>query len=154
MRLFGIVDAARDPAIYPLVQQIETRTCLFVGQVEPEVAAVGPWLLDLSTESDLLDRWREHGWARNWGILMHAELSTAALTAMMRQRAQAILPEGDLVLFRFYDPRVWRNYIPQCDLAELKGWFDGIVAYYAPTLNGRQTLRFRLCGHYLKTEII
>jgi len=61
----------------------------------------------------------------------------------LRQFLQAQLPSGEVVLFRFYDPRVWRTYLPTCEAAVLQQWFTGIAEYGAETPDGMGTLIYR-----------
>jgi hypothetical protein len=42
---------------------------------------------------------------------------------------RARLPEGREVLFRFYDPRVLRAYLPTCTTAELDAVFGPVDAF-------------------------
>ena len=62
----------------------------------------------------------------------------------LRQFLQAQLPDGRVVLFRFYDPRVWRTYLPTCEPAELQRWFTGIDEYGADAPSGNGTIVYRL----------
>ena len=132
-----------------MILELPARACLFVGEVSPEVAAAAPWLVELVPDAALFSNWQSKGWRQNWGILLRSELSITEMAITMRRRAQAVLPDGDLVLFRYYDPRVWRNYIIECDLAELCDWFDGVIDYIAPDLDGRQSLQYSLQGDRL-----
>jgi hypothetical protein len=54
------------------------------------------------------------------------------------------LPVGEIVLFRFYDPRVWRIYLPTCSFPELEKWFDGIDEYRCEDADGIETLSYSL----------
>jgi len=62
----------------------------------------------------------------------------------LRQFLQAQLPDGRVVLFRFYDPRVWRTYLPTCEPVELQRWFTGIDEYGAEAPSGNGTIVYRL----------
>ncbi|WP_442970594.1 DUF4123 domain-containing protein [Roseovarius sp. D22-M7] len=74
IRLFGIVDAACDPAIHSLILEIPARACLFAGDVHPEVAAAAPWIVELVPDAELSSEWQSKGWRQNWGILLRSEL--------------------------------------------------------------------------------
>lgn len=142
--LYGIVDAAQDERIYPLLQQCAYRVCLFVGKTEPEVSASAPWLISLDPSTDLFHVWRAEGWRANWGIWFHSSMPQADIETLFRRRTLAMLPDGDVVIFRFFDPRVFRNFLPTCTDDQLADWFSGIVAFLVPDLGGYGTIQYRL----------
>ncbi len=130
-RLYGIVDTARDPGLYDLVMACPVRDCLFAGVIEEPLNRAAPWLVDLTGESPLKDIWRVKGWGQSWGILVRSALGLDDLRRHLRKFLLAQLPEGDTVLFRFYDPRVWRIYWPSCSAEEKAGWMEGVEAFVA-----------------------
>lgn len=130
-RLYGIVDTARDPGLYDLVMACPQRDCLFAGVIEEPLNRAAPYLVDLTGESLLKDAWRGTGWGNSWGILVRSPLGLEKLRRHLRKFLLAQLPDGDTVLFRFYDPRVWRLYWPSCSEEEKARWMEGIEAFVA-----------------------
>ena len=53
-------------------------------------------------------------------------------------------PTGKPLLFRYYDPRVLRVYLPTCNAEELKTLFGPVQAYIMEDESGAAMLRFRL----------
>jgi hypothetical protein len=79
---------------------------------------------------------------QSWGIQC---LSPRALTDVrrhFRHFLQAKTPDGTVGLFRFFDPRVWRVYLPTCDSAELKRWFNSIEEFRCEDVNPHRVVRY------------
>ena len=111
-QLYGIVDAAQDPVLHELVRTCPERACLFAGPLKPPLDMVAPYLVRLDADAGLTQAWHREGWGRNWGILCISDSPLEALRRHFRRFLQAMLPDGDIVLFRFYDPRVFRTVLP------------------------------------------
>ena len=71
-------------------------------------------------------------------------LPLAELRRRFRQYTMVELPDGETAYFRFYDPRVFRVFIPTCNASECQSIFAGIKAFYADGSDGSSMLRFRL----------
>ncbi len=125
-RLYGIVDTARDPKLYPLVIQSPKYDCLFAGKLAEPLKRAAPYLVELTDDTPLREIWRTEGWGRAWGILVRSELELKDLRRHLRKFLLAQLPDGDTVMFRFYDPRVWRTYWETCTPDEQSSWMLGI----------------------------
>ena len=141
--LFGIVDAARDPRIYDLARSSSEQKCLFAGDLAEPVARTAPYLCVLEQNEPLFTAWRDEGWGKSWGITFRSAASLSELHRSFRKYLQAMLPDGRIALFRFYDPRVWRTYLPTVEPADLPGWFAMIEEYQVETEDGLGSVRYR-----------
>lgn len=149
-QLYGIVDTARDPALYDVVMACAEKECLFAGKLDPALARVAPYLVKLDPDSPLFTAWRNDGWGRNWGILCYSGLPLDRLRRHFRHFLQAMLPDGTVALFRFYDPRVWRTYAANCEPQEAQPWFSAVDEFLAEAPDGLATLRYRLINGALQ----
>jgi hypothetical protein len=71
----------------------------------------------------------------------------------LRHFTQAKLPDGSgPVLFRFWDPRVFRVYLPLVEPAEIAPWFQSVDRYLVETEDGAGALRYQLRGGVLSVE--
>ena len=140
---YALVDGAADPAIEPLVRRCRDHTCLFAGKLAPDLAAASPYLVRIDSREPLLHAWQDRGRGRNWGLLIESVLDLAGLRKLLRTFLQAKLPDGEVVLFRFYDPRVFRGYLTSAPPAQREGWFRG-VRQYAVEGEGTTQHSFRL----------
>jgi len=129
-RAFALVDAARDEKIYPAILGADCRwTCLYRGDAAATMAEVAPYLVELDRFS-LFTLWLIHkGWGNSWGVFIHAATSLEILRNHFRKFVMAKLPDGRMVYFRFYDPRVLRPYLPTCDEQELAAMFGPVSRY-------------------------
>lgn len=130
-RLYGIVDTARDAQLYPLVMDSPVHACLFAGELEEPLNRTAPYLVQLTKDTPLKSIWRAQGWGQAWGILLRSPLELKDLRKHLRKFLLAQLPDGNTVLFRFYDPRVWRTYWPSCTEDEKRVWLQGVDSFIA-----------------------
>lgn len=135
---FAVIDTAQDERLYPLVQQCAARTCLLSGELSPELAAAAPWLVAVDDREPLVATWQAHGGGRNWGILIEATSSLDALRKHLRRFLQAMLPDGTIALFRFFDPRVFATYLPAARPEQQAQWFDDVRQFAVEGSNGAQ----------------
>ena len=141
--LFAIVDTASDPRLFGWVTACREYQCLFSGKLEPPLQAAAPYLVKLSTESLLYKAWQNEGWGKNWGIFCSSTASIHELRKHFRQFLSARLPDGMIVQFRFYDPRVWRIYINTCNQADLKNWFAHVLEYTVEAEGGTHSSHYK-----------
>ncbi len=153
--LYAVLDLAADPALNAHVQRLEPEAaaCLFEGKLHPQVKAASPHVVELAPTDPLSKQWRGEGWGRSWGILISSTASLPAVRRRLRHYTQARLPDGSgPVLFRFWDPRVFRTWLPLVEPQDLGGWFTDIDRYIVETEDGRGSLRYSLNGGRLIVE--
>ena len=121
-KLYGIVDCARENYLYKLVQEQADSICLFSGKVADEIRKVSPHLVRLDRRSRLRQIWQTVGWGRGWGVLFRSRLDPDELASRLRQIHIARVPSGEIVHFRFYDPRIWRTYWPSLSPDDQENW--------------------------------
>jgi hypothetical protein len=68
---------------------------------------------------------------------------------MMRVR----LPDGDTALFRFYDPRVFNDFLPICDQEQLREFFGPVSRYLAENIAEKED-RFELIEYSLEQGVL
>jgi hypothetical protein len=141
--LYGIVDTARDQQLYDLVAATPDHVCLFAGELKPPLERTAPYLVNLSTSLEFVGIWRRE-WGQSWGVTCVSGSGMAELRKHFRQFLQAVLPSGQIVLFRFYDPRVFRLYFPTCDAAQLRTWFACVEEFRVEAADEEGILVFRL----------
>jgi hypothetical protein len=150
--LFGIVDAARDPRLYDLALSAAEQVCLFAGDLAEPLARAAPYLCVLGQEDELFRAWRDEGWGRSWGITFRSAAALSELRRHFRKNLQAMMPDGAVALFRFYDPRVWRMYLPTCQGDDLANWFAAVEEYQVETEDGLGSIRYRMGAGALEIQ--
>lgn len=154
-KLYGVLDCARAPEMYEHVARLEPESadCLFEGRLDSRVKQASPFLVELSPSDPLSRTWRGSGWGHSWGILISSSANLPTLRRRLRHFTLARLPDGSgPMLFRFWDPRVFRAYLPTVEPADLPGWFEGVDRYIVETEDGRGSLRYALKDGALVVE--
>jgi len=129
-RLYAALDAARDPRLLARVcdEQAPAR-CLFHG-VPPQVQEASPWLADL-TDHEFLRSWlAEQALGRSSGVFLASEAGLDALERHCRTFLRVKREDGRTLLFRWWDPRVLRVYLPTCTPAELDHVFGPVTTFW------------------------
>jgi hypothetical protein len=150
--VWGILDPARDPRIYRalLESRLEFR-CLYAGKLPRELEMNAPQLVELSATSGLLQRWLEEGWGQAWGVLLRID-DPSNLRHHLRKFLKVRDEQGRSLLFRFYDPRVLRTYLPTCVESELGLLFGPIDAWMCESEDGRGVIEYQLRGRQLRVR--
>lgn len=142
---FALVDGASDPALADMARSARDSACLFSGKLEPDLAAVSPYLVRVDPREPLLHAWQDRGRGKNWGLLVEATVPLEPLRKHFRRFLQAKMPDGEVVMFRFYDPRVFAPYIRTAPPEQRAAWFEGVRQYSVEGYDGVQH-SFRLRG--------
>jgi hypothetical protein len=150
-----VLDGARDDRIFPLVRDCGLDyLCLYSGNLPLELRKVAPYLLELPPQSGATRTLIQQGWGKSWGIFLRIG-DPSNLRHHLRQFLRVEDEAGRRLIFRFYDPRVLRTFLPTCNAEELKAIFGRIESYVAESEGGRGILDFRFDGVRLKrTEIV
>lgn len=139
-----IVDSARDPQIYGLLLECfySTHVCLFAGLLAPELKLTAPYLVPLDHDYKKTRRFLRAAWGNNWGVYLRCNSRPDALRRHLRTLLTITDPQGRRLLFRFYDPRVLRRYLPSCNSGELQRIFGSIECFWTEDDNAAGLLEF------------
>lgn len=146
-RLYGIIDAAQDERIYPLLKKkADIYLSLYNNDVNESLKSAGPVLFQFR-QNDILSAWLIiHGQFNNWFILF-ASLGVTMIDMRRHFKRFAMVeaPNGKHMYFRYYDPRVLRNYLPSCNEEERKYIFGRFAVFWAQSQDQRY-LRLTIDG--------
>jgi hypothetical protein len=120
-QVHAVVDAARDPRLIGMLDATGLeRCCLFAGPLTPALRAAAPHLVHLAPNVRFTRDWLQHGWGSNWGVLTIAppDVTLQQLRQHLRTLLRVRDESGRTLLFRFYDPRALRAYLPSCTATE------------------------------------
>jgi hypothetical protein len=111
-RLYAVIDAARAPrAVQLLEESVDPYNSLYDGEAGRAHDDVAPYLVQLRSDSWLLERLVREGFGDAWGIYL---VSDAGFDAVRRHLRQFLMVEAEgeerRLFFRFYDPRVLRTF--------------------------------------------
>ena len=140
--VWAIVDCARDDRIYPALQTSGLDyLCLYSGRLLPAVEAAAPHLIELAPTYAFTPKLIEMGWGNSWGVFLRTA-EPSGLRHHLRRFLRVQDESGRTLLFRYYDPRVLRVYLPTCRADELQTVFGDISSYLVEDRNGRSLIEF------------
>lgn len=100
--------------------------CLYAGELEPDLAEVAPYIVELLPDHPFTGWLLAEGFGKHWGIFAR---SPANLRAMRKHFRGFLLVkdfEGKTIYFRYYDPRVLHLYLSTANERDLDVIFGGI----------------------------
>jgi hypothetical protein len=127
--VWAVLDCARDPAVYRAL--IESRLefrCLYSGRLPAELERAAPQLVELLPDHRLVHRLLTEGWGRSWGVFIKIA-DPSPLRHHLRKFLKVRDEDDRSLIFRFYDPRVLRAYLPSCRPGEIETFFGPIAAF-------------------------
>ena len=143
--IWMIVDAARDRQIFGmLLNSYFEYSCLYSGPIPSELEVVAPYLVQLEYEDSYSRRFIEKAWGNSWGIFLKCNLGLDGLRRHLRGLLIVRGPRGNRMLFRYYDPRVLRAYLPTCLADELQSVFGPIECFWTEGESAGAMLQFRV----------
>jgi hypothetical protein len=150
-RIFALLDAARHDSIFPAVMGADCLIACLYRDVPDALVRVAPYLVEIQPKSAFAD-WLFRRWGDHWGILLATRARLDELYRHFRRFLIVKDPAGRRLYFRYYDPRVLRNYLPTCNAAELETLFGPVEHYLVEDGDSSGLLRFSRDQGALKTE--
>jgi hypothetical protein len=128
VNVWAVLDSGKDRRIFDLISRCYLdKCCLFAGELSPELERVAPHLVQVSPRDSVSDSLLEIGWGQAWGIFLQSDDPLRALRRHLRTFLRVKDESGRFLLFRYYDPRVSRIYLPTCRAGELKTVFGSSI---------------------------
>ena len=129
--LFALVDGAQDLDLAITARasfNLET-TSLFDDHLADSLAHLAPYLIKVGLHDPFLEVWDAH-LGRHSGFLFTSPASFDDVYVHLVNNLHVRDEYGLRCLFRFYDPRVLRDYLPSCETEELEKFFGPIQNIY------------------------
>lgn len=125
--MWMIIDGGRDRRIYPAVSFSGLQhECLFAGNLSVPLQRSAPYLVQLELDDRSTIRMIEDGFGQSWGTFLRADVGIKTLRRHLRTMLRVQAPNGKYMLFRYWDPRVLRIYLPTCFPEELHRFFGPV----------------------------
>lgn len=118
--VYAVLDGARDERIEMLPGLLGFEFVnLYGDEVGAELRSVAPVLVRLE-RGGVTEKLLELAWGNAWGIFAVTPGGTgmARMARHFRRLLRVMDEAGEVLLFRFYDPRVLRSFLPTCDEAQ------------------------------------
>jgi hypothetical protein len=150
-----ILDCARDRRIYSdLVNSHFIYSCLYSGDLSYELERAAPHLVQLELEDKATRTLIEKAWGNSWGVFLKSGTRMERLRRHLRTFLMVRSWRGERLLFRYYDPRVLRVYLPTCTTGELQTVFGPIQQFWTESHNHDTLLRFDFSRGKLTHETV
>ena len=127
--VYALLDGARDPRIAPLARKSGMEfSCLYSGKCSERLLNAAPYLVPLSRDRKFTQHLLDQSWGQSWGIftIVPRRLSIKQQRDHFRSLLRVRDEDGRKLVFRFYDPRVLRDYLPTCTGQEAKQFFGPV----------------------------
>jgi hypothetical protein len=150
--VFAVLDGASVPGLVQKLYALKPEyECLYRGELAPDMAEVAPYLVRLDERSEMTEWILGEGWGKHWGIFALAQADLHAMRQHFRRFLVVHDEAGKPMYFRFYDPRVLRQYLPTCNGQELTALFGPVESYMQEGEEPGVLLRFRVASGKLAT---
>ncbi|HWB83850.1 MAG TPA: DUF4123 domain-containing protein [Bryobacteraceae bacterium] len=140
---WAVLDGARDDRVYAMVDSARyRRSCLYAGNLPWQLEMTAPYLVQLYPDDASTIHLVRTAWGNSWGIFLRADESAEQLRRHLRTFLRVTDYTGRRLVFRYYDPRVMRVYLPTCRPSELRFVFGPIRYYLMEDEDPRTVLRY------------
>jgi hypothetical protein len=128
-QVYALLDGARDRRIEPMVRlsRLE-QECLFSGRLTASMRAAAPYVVHLAPAARFTRELLEIGWGESWGFftVVPADVTLGQHRNHFHKLLRVKDETGGILMFRFYDPRVLRVYLPTCTGDEARQFFGPV----------------------------
>lgn len=126
--VYAVLDGARNLDTLDMLEESDAPfLCVYTGRLDPEVAVTAPYLVELTEDGDLFDTIFDEGWGESRGIFLKSDQRLRSVRRHLRSLTYAEMPDGEMVLFRFYDPRALRTFMPVASSEQKAGMYGDVV---------------------------
>jgi len=126
--IYAILDGARNLDTLDMLEESDAPfLCVYTGRLDPEVAVTAPYVVELTEDDDLFDILFDEGWGESRGIFLKSDQRLRSVRRHLKSLTYAEMPDGEMVLFRFYDPRALRTFMPVASEEQKDGMFANVI---------------------------
>lgn len=154
IRHYAIVCGASAPGLLRQAMRFDARLHpLLKGELDDATRRMSPYLIPLGDDGDAMTRWllRRIG-RRPIGVFCEADCGRQLLLEQVRRLLTVRTPEGDDVMFRFYDPTVFSVLVPSFNRKQLMEIFGPALAWSHLDYEHRCRTRYSLRNKRLIVE--
>lgn len=133
-RVYALLDGASVPKLLDQLYCDPPRPqfeCLFTGTLAPDMAEVAPYVVALERGTAFCDWVMHQGWGNHWGVYAIGSADLRTMWFHLRQLIDVYGPDHRPLIFRYYDPRVLRVFLPTCTPAQVKEMFGPVARFVA-----------------------
>ena len=133
--VYALLDACDEPRVPPKVRELgQNAVSLYRGQAETDFWDLAPYVA--SVDKSLLDWILAELAGTPWGVFATADTDLAGLRRHFRRFLMVQAPDGRVLYFRFYDPRVLLPFLKTCTADEARAFFGPVTSYWLQDESG------------------
>ena len=152
--LYALLDSARSTTLMESLENSDAPfLSLFEGKQAEELASVAPYLVRMNVEEPFLETLTAKAWGNSWGIYCVTSVPLELLREHLHNLLYADTPDG-IRFFRFYDPRVLRDFLPVYTVEMAERFFGPVDEFLLEAQNPETLLRFTLGENGVECETI
>jgi hypothetical protein len=144
LAVYALLDAARDERIFAALLEFQDEVelaSLYQGKLGEDLAEVAPYLARLQPQHPFTHWLIDAGWGRSFGVFFQARLDFDEARRHFRKLTLVWTEDGESLIFRFYDPRVLKLFLPTCASADLATLFGPVERFIVEGEDGVSALR-------------
>lgn len=126
--------------------------CLLTGDLPPDMAYAAPYVIYLPPDNRFTEWLLSQSFGKHWGIFVHCRHSMIEMRRHFRALVNVYDERANSMIFRFYDPRVLKRFLPTCSPDQLKTFFGKVETFFAE--DGPNLLGFQLENDDLKQRAL
>lgn len=143
--IYAVLDGAAIPSLLDKLYKFSPEhICLYRGELGADLAHMAPYLVRLENDTEFTNWILSEGWGHHWGIFAATNEDMLTMRKHFRTFLMVESPEGKPLYFRYYDPRVFRQYLPTCGKEQANDIFGPILFYMVEGEKPGSMLRFSL----------
>ena len=116
--------------------------CLFRGRLAADMEEVAPYLVGLIRGTQFTEWLLSEKPGNHYGIFAKSRQSIIEMRRHFRGLLTVHDDDGKPMIFRFYDPRVLRSFLPTCKPGEIKALFGSVETLIAEDEKGENFAAF------------
>jgi len=153
-KICAVVDCARDERIFTAVEASRLdKCCLYAGRLPWVLVRAAPHLVVLEAEDRFTRLLIDEGWGNSWGVYFRTEVPMMEVRRHLRTFLRVKDERGRILIFRWYDPRVLRRYLPTCTAYELEAVFGPIERFYCESEDGGALFEYEMEDGRLRERV-
>lgn len=155
MNNWAILDGARNEKIYGAIyRSYLDKACLYAGDLPWQLQMAAPYLVQLDKDDSASLSLLRQGWGDSWGIYLRSSASLVTLRKHFRGFLRVRDHAGRKLVFRYYDPRVLRVYLPTCTPEELETVFGPVDSFVLESEDPNVAIEYSIEQRRLKEQRI
>ena len=127
--IYALLDGASSNKIFPMLKQSGLRfDCLYEGKLSYDMQLSAPYLVRLDEDSDFTHELLLNNIGNNWCVFFKTfkPVTMLSILRLARRNHKILTPDNKQLIFRYFDPRILRSYIPSCTIKEANVFFGPI----------------------------